>query len=482
MAITLLLLDDSRTIHKVFELIYAGSDVVVLPEVDAGVGLAKARESKPAVVVIDCDLPGTDGYELCARIKADPQLAGVAVLVMGSVQHPLDNDRLAKSGADGSIVKPFVSNDLRAKVEAAIAAAAARPAAPPVQPSAAPVPPPASPAWQPSAAPVPPAPPPVAAPTWQPPVAAAPIQPRPVAPAVPPPPPVEAPPASEPVAAVTSEEFDWQSFIEGTKSVGESSIEEDLGISTEEETVEEEVSDSEAWDTTPEPAVEMSDEEALLGSGPKEEDLWKLVEMEKPAPSAGSEPFDLSAEEEPLELSEEDLFLEEVAEEPTETRKRLDLAQGGMEPARREEAPVAPEEPLEAPAPRELPKDEEAALPAGAGWYDLDTTAAEEPAVVPEEPPAAVFVPPTWVPPVPVAPPAPVPQPVPVVQAAPAAPAPPAAQAAPAETDLAAAVRAYLEGPGKEMIERIAWDVVPDLAEMIIRKEIERLKKEVGGA
>jgi hypothetical protein len=81
---------------------------------------------------------------------------------------------------------------------------------------------------------------------------------------------------------------------------------------------------------------------------------------------------------------------------------------------------------------------------------------------------SAAAVPPPLPPLVEMAPPAPLPPPIPE-------PVMPAFNAAPAALD-EAQLRAILSTASRELIERIVWEVVPDLAETIIKEEIRKLK------
>ena len=102
---------------------------------------------------------------------------------------------------------------------------------------------------------------------------------------------------------------------------------------------------------------------------------------------------------------------------------------------------------------------------------DFSTISFDEPVSAPAAPQQPVVETPPPVPPV-------VPEPEPIAAAVPQpapAPAAPAATAASATLD-EAQLKALLSTVSREMIERIVWEVVPDLAETIIKEEIRKLK------
>jgi CheY-like chemotaxis protein len=139
---TLLVVDDSATMRKVFELTFAGEDVTVVTH-DGGESLmARAREVRPAVAIVDVNLVGGDGYALARQLKSDPSLRGMQVLMLFSEQSPLDETRMRGAEADGSISKPFDTQAAIDKVRPLLAAgpgaaaAAPGPPAPAAAPSA----------------------------------------------------------------------------------------------------------------------------------------------------------------------------------------------------------------------------------------------------------------------------------------------------------------------------------------------------------
>src|SRR2546421_370691 len=71
------------------------------------------RRERPALAVLDVDLPEIDGYEVGRRIRADPELAAVRVmLVLGSVITRNELERLGASGCDDVFCVPAPSDEL----------------------------------------------------------------------------------------------------------------------------------------------------------------------------------------------------------------------------------------------------------------------------------------------------------------------------------------------------------------------------------
>ena len=109
---TLLLADDSVTIQKVVGITFANEDVRLITESNGDAALARAREDMPDLVLADVAMPGLNGYELCAAIKADPRLSHVPVILLTGTFESYDESRTNEVGADGHIAKPFEAQAL----------------------------------------------------------------------------------------------------------------------------------------------------------------------------------------------------------------------------------------------------------------------------------------------------------------------------------------------------------------------------------
>lgn len=74
--------------------------------------LEAVRRRRPRLVLVDRFMPGMSGEELIGRLRADAGLASVPILILSGA--PMEPDDLKKSGADGSVQKPF---DIPALIE-----------------------------------------------------------------------------------------------------------------------------------------------------------------------------------------------------------------------------------------------------------------------------------------------------------------------------------------------------------------------------
>lgn len=82
------------------------------------VALERMPGFDPHLVISDIVMPVMDGYELCRRIKTDPSLVGVPVLLLTSLSDPRDVLKGLENMADNFVVKPYDENLLLARIEA----------------------------------------------------------------------------------------------------------------------------------------------------------------------------------------------------------------------------------------------------------------------------------------------------------------------------------------------------------------------------
>lgn len=125
----LLLADDSITIQKVVGIIFANEDFELTVVDNGDAALEQARETRPDVMLIDALMPGANGYEVCAAVRKDPNLKNTPVLLMTGAFEPFDEERARQCGADDFISKPFESQQLIDKVKELLAVGASRAAA-----------------------------------------------------------------------------------------------------------------------------------------------------------------------------------------------------------------------------------------------------------------------------------------------------------------------------------------------------------------
>ncbi len=143
MTLTLLAVDDSKTMRKVVEITFAGEDCRTLLSDSPLDALAKLRAERPTIALVDAILGAGSGYDLCQELKAEQPNLGV--IIVSSKQHPYDRSRGAAVGADDFIDKPFDTQALIDKVASVSQKVSSQVVQRPAQPSSPMQPPPSRP-------------------------------------------------------------------------------------------------------------------------------------------------------------------------------------------------------------------------------------------------------------------------------------------------------------------------------------------------
>ena len=147
MAKRILLADDSITIQKVVELTFSDGDYEVVAVNNGSKAIQKLSEMRPDIILSDIIMPEKNGYEVCEFVKSHPEFRTIPVILLTGTFEPFDPDRADKAGCDAVVTKPFESQSLIHKVEELIGqaksqgpatAAPAAPAPPTESPFAAP--------------------------------------------------------------------------------------------------------------------------------------------------------------------------------------------------------------------------------------------------------------------------------------------------------------------------------------------------------
>jgi two-component system cell cycle response regulator DivK len=96
----------------------------VLAAMDAESGLTLARAEQPDLVLMDIQLPGMDGLEATALLKADQATRFIPVIALTALAMKGDEARIRAAGCDGYIAKPLAYRDFLATISSHLVKAA----------------------------------------------------------------------------------------------------------------------------------------------------------------------------------------------------------------------------------------------------------------------------------------------------------------------------------------------------------------------
>ncbi|MBI3514675.1 MAG: response regulator [Proteobacteria bacterium] len=121
---SVLVVDDEPNIVLSLEFLMsrAGYDVRVAHDGDTALRLVDERA--PDLVLLDIMTPGCDGYEVCERIRANPALRRVKIVMLTAKSRDVEREKAFALGADDYITKPFSTRELVDRVKRLIGDAA----------------------------------------------------------------------------------------------------------------------------------------------------------------------------------------------------------------------------------------------------------------------------------------------------------------------------------------------------------------------
>ena len=93
----------------------AGFEIIEAKDGEEGVRVAVAEQ--PDLILMDIQLPLMDGYEATRRIKADPDLKNIPVIVVTSYALSGDDGKAHAAGCDAYVTKPYSPRQLLAKIK-----------------------------------------------------------------------------------------------------------------------------------------------------------------------------------------------------------------------------------------------------------------------------------------------------------------------------------------------------------------------------
>jgi len=123
MTFRILLVDDQADIRKLIRLTLQHLDDAEVHEADnGGDGWRLAQDLKPDLMLLDVMMPGElDGYQVCAKVKGDPLLAGQTKVILLTARAQKEDEELGlEMGADDYLPKPFNPRELLARIHAVL--------------------------------------------------------------------------------------------------------------------------------------------------------------------------------------------------------------------------------------------------------------------------------------------------------------------------------------------------------------------------
>jgi two-component system cell cycle response regulator len=112
MATKILSVDDSRTIRMIVGRTFKPYDCQIFEAGNGEEGLAAAAREKPDLIILDVTMPVMDGVTMLGKLKEDPELKTIPVIMLTAESGRENVLQIAKLGVRDYLVKPFKEEQL----------------------------------------------------------------------------------------------------------------------------------------------------------------------------------------------------------------------------------------------------------------------------------------------------------------------------------------------------------------------------------
>jgi chemosensory pili system protein ChpA (sensor histidine kinase/response regulator) len=112
-----LVVDDSITVRRVTQRLLERNGMRVITARDGADALAVLQEHTPDVILLDIEMPRMDGYEVASRVRGDPRIADVPIIMITSRVGEKHRTRALELGVDDYLGKPYQESQLLEAIE-----------------------------------------------------------------------------------------------------------------------------------------------------------------------------------------------------------------------------------------------------------------------------------------------------------------------------------------------------------------------------
>jgi two-component system, cell cycle response regulator DivK len=112
----ILVVEDQEDNRRILRDMLTNAGYEVIEADNGGEALRSVSACRPNLILMDIQLPVIDGYETTRRLKADPALRDIPVIVITSYALSGDEDKARAAGCDDYVTKPYSPRQVLAKI------------------------------------------------------------------------------------------------------------------------------------------------------------------------------------------------------------------------------------------------------------------------------------------------------------------------------------------------------------------------------
>lgn len=114
---TILIVDDTPGNLKLLSTALVQQGYEVRNAINGSLALSGAKTIRPDLILLDIMMPGMDGYEVCTRLKQDPQTQDIPVIFISAIDGVVDKVKAFEVGGVDYVSKPFQIEEVLARIE-----------------------------------------------------------------------------------------------------------------------------------------------------------------------------------------------------------------------------------------------------------------------------------------------------------------------------------------------------------------------------
>ena len=112
----ILVVEDQEDNRRIIRDLMASAGYELIEAIDGAAGVRLAATERPDLILMDIQLPVLDGYEATRRIKQNPELRAIPIIVVTSYALSGDDVKARSAGCDAYVAKPFSPRQLLGKI------------------------------------------------------------------------------------------------------------------------------------------------------------------------------------------------------------------------------------------------------------------------------------------------------------------------------------------------------------------------------